>query len=344
MLREEWLSTHHNAVECAEHAVVRYLAMVARRVLWATCLALAFLASSARAQSDVDVTAARKLFTEAVKDEESGQFEVALGKFRKVQAVRDTAAVRFRVGACLEALGQLREAQKVYASAADAASADPSQKELVTASRDKAEAIARRMPTLTLTLSPKAPSDAVVLVDEKPVAPTDLGRPLPLDPGAHKVAGRATGVPPYATDVTLSEGAGVSLSVPLDVALAAPPPPVEPAPSPALGWALIGAGAGLLVASGVTVIVRQNAIATVEDACPGNRCPEARRGEVVSAQDRAKAMVPVGIACGLLGAVSAGVGGVLLYRSTMPRSNVPPAAARLVPQANGFALTFGGPF
>jgi hypothetical protein len=85
------------------------------RWLWITPVLVAlfplFQGSDARAQAQsnngVDgLDAARKLFADALRDEENGDFVSALEKFGRVRSVRDTASIEYRVGTCYEGLGK----------------------------------------------------------------------------------------------------------------------------------------------------------------------------------------------------------------------------------------------
>src|SRR5258708_19910802 len=71
-------------------------------------------AAPAWTQGDDDLDAARKLFREAVADEDAKRYETALEKFRRVDAQKDTANVRYRIATCLEALGHRAEALANY--------------------------------------------------------------------------------------------------------------------------------------------------------------------------------------------------------------------------------------
>jgi hypothetical protein len=286
--------------------------------------------ASAVAQTDAEVASARRLFNEGVKDEEKRDFEIALAKFRKVQTVKDTASVRFRIGACLEGLSRLKEARGAYEKAEEAATAE-NQTDVANASRDKVADLDKRLPTLTLTVSAHAPPDAQVSVDDQPVPATNLGQPMQVDPGKRRVSGRASGVPPYDTQVTLPEGAHVPLTVPLD---AAPPKVEQPqqqqqqqqpstSSNTTLSWVLIGSGAALIAVSGVTMLIRQTAIHTIEDDCPQNRCPTSKKDEVTSAKDRAELMLPISLASGGLGIVAVGVGVVMLATSSSGQAESP---------------------
>ena len=73
-------------------------------------LAVIIVGGPALAQSAEELAAARKLCTEALLDERDQRYEIALAKFQRVRDVKDTAAVRYRIGACQEGLGKLRDA------------------------------------------------------------------------------------------------------------------------------------------------------------------------------------------------------------------------------------------
>ena len=50
--------------------------------------------------------AARELFRQGTEDADAGRFAEALEKFKRVAAVKETAAVRFNLARCEEALGK----------------------------------------------------------------------------------------------------------------------------------------------------------------------------------------------------------------------------------------------
>lgn len=278
--------------------------------------------------------AARKLFADAVKDEDLRDFESALAKFRKVQAVKDTAAVRFRIGNCLENLGHLKEALASYRRAIEAAAADPNanQAEIMGAGRDRIEDLEKRLPALTLTLSQRAPTDSVVELDGQPLNVADLRKPVVVEPGSHVLTARGTGARPFETQVALAERARLALIIPLDPTPETPVTPatvIAPQSQPSqetsdgnngpVGWILAGAGAALLVGAGITWTVRQSSIDTMNEDCPGAVCPEAKRDEVESARSRAQSMVPVTVGLGIGGAAMVGTGLYFALRRPTPR-------------------------
>jgi hypothetical protein len=329
---------------------------------FAAALALATIVLPAQAQTKTELAAARNLFQEAVTDEQAKRFEPALEKFRRVQAVRDTTHVRYRIAACLEALGKLRESSASYEAAIQLGENDAKSSDVVRSAKERIADLKNRMPALTITLSEKAPPDAEVEVDHEKVPSTSLGAPLLLDPGVHDVSGTAANVPPFHTSLTLAEGARVSLVVPLDrpavVATPVVPPVEKPHPIESdnhrmpvstdggrqtWGFVALGAGGALLVTSGVVLLLRHNDIATLNDACHnGGVCPRSREAELTRVRSRAVTEGPVAGVLAAGGLVAAGIGVWLLATPTDARAASTPQRPVLrafaTPSAGGVDL------
>lgn len=291
-------------------------------------LASAVLAPIARAQTPQELDDARRLFTEALADEQEKRFDVALGKLRRVQAVRDTVSIRYRIAACLEGLGRLREARAAFAAIGDgAAQAAGDDAETARSAAARAADLDGRIPTLALRLSARA-SGAEVRVDGQPVALEALAQPLALDPGEHVVDATASGASPFRSRVTLAERARVELTVPLDPIAAPPPSASVVAPPPEDGtkrtWGVVAlAGGGVLVsASVVTLLLRNSDIAELNRSCPGGTCAASREAELTSLRHRALLEGPLGAAFGIAGVAAAGVG---LYLMLSPNGGPAPA-------------------
>jgi hypothetical protein len=322
-------------------------------------LALATVAAPAQAQTKSELAAARNLFQEAVTDEQAKRFDVALEKFRQVQAVRDTTHVRYRIAACLEALGKLGESSASYEAAIQLGEADAKSSDVVRSAKERIAELKKRMPALTITLSEKAPPDAEVEVDHEKIPSSALGAPLALDPGVHDVSGSATNVPPFHTSLTLAEGARVSLVVPLDrpaVAAVTPAPMLVERPTPAdpdkhpmpsstdggrrtWGFVALGTGGALLVTSGVVLLLRHNDIATLDDACHnGGVCPRSREAELTRVRSRAVTEGPVAGVLAAGGLVAAGIGVWLLASGPDAKAT----SARQRPVVGAFATPSAG--
>src|SRR5580704_3972072 len=131
------------------------------------------------AQTEVDLAAARKLFAEAVADEEESRYDAALEKFRRVEVVKDTPNVRYRVATCLEALGHRAEAVRSYEAVVRMGENDKTAADAVLASSERLGQLARIVPRLSIVLAPNAPPETQVRLDEIPLLPSDLREPIP---------------------------------------------------------------------------------------------------------------------------------------------------------------------
>jgi hypothetical protein len=181
----------------------------------AVVLAPATASAQGRGGGD-ELSAARRLFKDALKDDENKQFDAALEKFQRVQQVKDTAAVRYRIGTCFEGLGKWRQARAAYQGSIELAGADPKEADIAKSSRDHVADLERRMPQLTLTLGEKAPAGSEVTIDKETVPDSSLKQPIAVDPGQHEVSATGPGATPFRTTITMNEGARLSLTIPLD--------------------------------------------------------------------------------------------------------------------------------
>src|ERR1700689_5468470 len=112
---------------------------------------------------------ARALFAEALRDEDAQRFSDALQKFQRVRSVRDTAPIEYRIGACYEGLGQPLPALAAYREATLLGQGDPQSADVVTASLDRLQALAKHLARLTLVLPSPSPTDAQVRVDDRSI-------------------------------------------------------------------------------------------------------------------------------------------------------------------------------
>jgi hypothetical protein len=321
-----------------------------RRIAWI---------AAASAQTPADLAAARKLFAEALADEAAGRYGVALEKFQRVQAVRDTQAVRYRIATCFEAMGKLRAALDAYTAASVAAGTDAESASVARAARDKLASLSKRVGRIVVNLPPKGPDDAVVKIDGDVVQSNAIGTPVVVDPGPHEVTAAATGMQAFHAPATTGEGGTATVDVafvpivsaiptvptdapPLAPPLAPPPPPLvrrEPVPPPraeaplrgdrTAGVVLVTAGAVLAAGAVVLAIARAEDVASLNDACPGGLCPLSRQSELESTRSRALVEGPAAIAVGGAGVVAAGIGIVLL--ATSGEGHPPRATAEITP-------------
>ena len=312
-----------------------------------------FGVADAVAQETPELAAARSLFTEALADETAQRYAPALQKFLRVQAVRDTQAVRYRIATCLEALGRLRAALEAYTGASIAAGTDAESVSIARVSRDKMDALSRRVGRVVVKLSSRAPDDAAVKIDGEVLAPNAIGTPIVVDPGVHEIAATGTGAVPFHAQATVAEGGTATIEVPIDaprraaalpvkaMPVATPPdraplvaaPPVGEQEETISGRSAAGvvgvtAGGVLIAGSIVLLLVRHADIETLDGACPGGLCPVSQESQLTATRSRALIEGPLAIGVGAAGLVATGVGIVLLATpsSSQASSRAPSSA------------------
>jgi len=333
----------------------RPIAVVAAVALWS------LPGAPCHAQTEDELASARRLFAEAIADQDGKRYDSALEKFRRVAAVRNTANVRYRIASCLDALGHLAEAMGDYEQTARIGEGDRSAADAVRAASARAAQLDRIVPRLILVLPPDAPPQTQVRVDDAPVDAASLRDALPLDPGHHTIAATAPGDAPFRTGVTLPEGSRVSISVTLvpatppapeppaqttgtaTVETPAPPPPPAIPPrrgAPAGAWVAIGLGGALAAGSVVSFVLRASNLDTMNRDCTatgsGLSCPQSRQSEVSSARDAAQVEGPLGIGLAASAVVAAGLG-AWLWVSASGDVHVTPVMTH-----GGGALVVGG--
>lgn len=301
-------------------------------------LVLAASLVPAAAYADDDVEVARKAFTAGYAEEQAGHFAAALEKFLEVQRVKDTASVRYRIGACHEGLGRFDRARETYLSIEKVAR--PEDKDVVASGAAKAKELEAKLGELSLRVEGDA-SAARVSIDGSDVPLQNGQASVFLGPGEHRVTYEPKGEPPVVTPIRLDAGKQTVLVLNrtgnragggLDKPPPPPPPPADSSTSKTVGVVGIVVGAAFVVGSVVSFALRESAISSIGTDCPDGRCPKSKEGDVTSARSRAEALLPVGIVTGVVGGVALGGG---LYLTLRPAS-APKGAA---PSSAG--MTFG---
>jgi hypothetical protein len=318
---------------------------------WLLAFPFLLAAAPARAQTPDELAAARKLFAEALQDQNGRNYEVALSKYERVRQVKDTANVRYRIGTCEEALKHWRNAARAYEAAIALGKANPPEPDVVRGAHERLDVVSRKAAFLTIALKGKT-EEAKVDVDQQPLDDSELAVGVWLDPGHHVVSASAKDAVPSRTEIALPSGGRASLTVQLDPAttgtpetpttgtlVVQPPPgdkPPEEDPNAArktAGWITMGAGGVLLVGAGVVYLLRHGDISTLNGACDTttHECPIDRQSELTSVHKRALIEGPLAAVLAVTGVGAAVVGAVLVFGAPAPQQQQPTPSARLVP-------------
>lgn len=260
-----------------------------RRIAWAVGLAACLWSANVRADPQVD--AARKLGQEALVAFEQGRWELAYDKFAQAHEKLRAPTLMLFMARCQRNRGKLVQARGHYeAVVREPLPARPSAP-FVKAKKDAAEELEglnRRIPSLKIQVSGPLIADVAVRIDDVVVPPSDLGRAVPIDPGAHRVRITASGYQPHARDVVLPERAEVTdVDVALS-ALAAGGGPDEgessvdgPAWPGALALGVGGAGLVIGAVAGGIALARAD---SVRSQCIDGHCPPESEADADSAR------------------------------------------------------------
>ncbi|EYF07297.1 hypothetical protein [Chondromyces apiculatus] len=236
--------------------------------------ACALAVTPAAAQSPRDPAAAEALFQAAKADAAKGDWDSACAKLRQSQDLDPAPGTAFRLAECEEQRTRIATAWALYVEVEQRLGPDDERRPLV---RERIEAIAPRVPYLTLRAAAGAPGDLEVLRDGVTLAKSALGLALPIDPGRHTLTVRAPGRKEQQFVVELKESEKKELEVAPGEVL----PPVAPPGSSegegssgmrTAGFIALGVGAAGAVVAGVTGGLLLSRNATLKDECPNNVC------------------------------------------------------------------------
>ncbi len=297
------------------------------------------------------LVAARELFREAGQDADAGKFGLALEKYRRVAAVKETGQVRFNIARCEEQLGQIASALADY----ELVERDlrdvhgDAENDLRNTSRDRGNALRPRVPRLTLVVLPPEPPNFVVRLDGVVIADAALGVPLPVDPGRHRIEASAGGRLPMTAELEVREKDSRRVPLELEKSAAAQQADTVGGTSNGsaqrvLGWVAIGGGV-VMGALSIVFLAEHNSIVsdvTADGACPNGKCVSTTaKNTAMGRQSGANttAGLSVGFAIGAVAAAGAGVALVLTAKSNPTQVALHPGAPG-APGGASVAITF----
>jgi hypothetical protein len=271
----------------------------------------------------------------ALMDTGDDRFEVrdyagALEAYRGADAIMHLPMTGEALARAQAALGLLLEARDTALHVArlpEQPGENPKYAAARAAAASLADALAARIPSLIVTVSP-SPAGLTLRVDDAPVPPAALTLPRKVNPGKHVVVARAEGFADARVEVSVAERAALPVALAL-VARAAPLRPVAvPAPGRVAAPAAVPArklsplvyvgfgvgGAGLLVGAVTGGLSLSQTAKLAADCNEAKRCAPGTAGadELASATTLAN-VSNVGLGVGVAGALT-GVLGIFLSR------------------------------
>jgi tetratricopeptide (TPR) repeat protein len=324
------------------------------------------LAFPAAAQQDDPAmrSAGRKLALDGIALFQQGKAPEASEKLEKAFQLLPVPSVALWSARALEKRGLLVEASERYMEAGRMSGFKGDQDVQLQAQKDAArelEALAPRIPSLVIAVSPAGADQPVVMLDGKLVPPALLGEEQPVNPGAHqidvtlgqrKVSRRITlaeaerkteTIGPASEAQAPSSSSSSPISVAGDPSKAPDTGPGSSSTQRTVAYVALAAGGAGLALGGVSGVLALSKRGSLEDN-PGcdasnNVCLPSQRSEVESL-DTLRTLSSVGLIAGGVLATT----GVVLLLTSKPKSSAsaaqPQLALRLAPRS----LTFSGTF
>jgi hypothetical protein len=312
--------------------------MIRRLPAIAIAVLLASTAAAQEPQLDPIAKEAQALFLAGREAVKRGDLLIAQEKFLRSLELSPTQGTLLNLAAVDEQLGKLVNALECFELA---------KKRLLETddrypvARDGAARVRARIPTLRVDFAAGSPVLMGARIDGAPLAVSNIGADVPMDPGTYKIATSAPGRAERSYEVTLKEGAKITLTVEAGARLveAAPPAPVAPHPTymQAAGLAAGGVGVAGLVIGTVTGVLAIKKKSDAASLCPDpNHC----QGAGLDASGSGHALAGVSTASFVVGAAGVATG-VVLYVLGREKPQAPRAAIApwVLPGGGGFGAS-----
>ena len=274
----------------------------ALRIL-AVGLALASVASNARADDVTKKAMAESLFQEGLDLFDKGKTDDACDRFDKSQSLDPKLSTLMNLATCRERQGHTATAWEEFTEAASQAEKQGSP-DRAKAARDKASALQSKLSKVKLVKIADTPGMALAL-DGKSLDAGMIGESVPIDPGSHHIEVSAPGYSTFTHDFTVQPGpTETPVEIPALPKVTEPEPkPVQPPPpkqeepkervrpkkphheiSPVAiaSYAIGGASLLIGIGTGAASIVKTKAL-------PCMKCGAAQHGDIAAANGLANA-------------------------------------------------------
>ena len=303
-----------------------------KRLLGASAVTamLVLLAPLARADGGEQKAAAQVLFDSGRELVLQQKFAEACPKFAQSLKLDQGLGTMLWLADCYENNGQSASAWAQFTEAAGVAAMQKDPREAL--ARRRVAALQSKLSLLVVAFPRTSAPGVEIRRDGVVVAPTEIGLPVPVDPGIHAIAVSAAGYKPWVAnvDVPAEASAPLVVNVPVLEPMPAPPlaatpaagtvaMPAEPAREGPTAWPTLRiAGASIaalgLVGVGVGSVLGLSAKSSYDDSNKDGHCLSDNRCDATGKQRRSDAS---GLATGATIAFVAGsaalIGGAILF-------------------------------
>ena len=275
-------------------------------------------ARTSPATQSLDAPSAEVLFAHGRDALAARDYERACAVLAESYRLDPAPGTLLNLAACEEERGRLADAWQRFREVVDALAPGD---ERAPYAAERANALSRRVPRITLRLNPSSPRGARVWRDDIELGEASLGVAFPINPGAHRIRVAAPDRSDWNLELRILEGSTLDLDVsagaPLTLKAPSHSPPRDGHVASALGYTLLGLGIAALATG---AIAGGGAIANkhvINEHCAGDTCDD--KGLAAAGQLRSLAMVStLTIASGV---IATGAGGYLILTSASPKAS-----------------------
>jgi tetratricopeptide (TPR) repeat protein len=242
----------------------------------------------ARADTSTSLDLARSVAVAGREAYNAGDYETALDLFRRAYGIHPVPTLSLYEARSLVRLGRLQEAAEAFERTATLQldSSSPQQfAEAVASARQEQEALARRIPSLTVHVrgANEPDRDVRVTLNQRGLDQGRLGRRFPVDPGTYVLEAVANDGRRDRIEVALAEGRHIDAV--LDVSSSSSAAPDAPRPGetksdwrPTLAYTSLGLGVAGVGTGIVTGIMAGSKHAEATRLCLADNCDKGSRG------------------------------------------------------------------
>ncbi len=291
--------------------------------------------------------AATALFTRGTELFKAKKFGPAMEQFRQSYALVPSPNSHLYVARCMAALGDTRNAYVEFNKVVDEATQRAVTEEKYAPTRDSArverDELSSKLGLVTVTLA--SPDLGRARIGRYDLAPEDLGRPYPLDPGNYDVVVEGLGRPPIKQSISVGPGEKreVLLSAPVGP-VAGPVEPPPPVRSSKINGLIIGGIIGEVVGvAGFAMFAAEGAASkstysSLEKTCGSNGgCGTHDVSSDISKGKSQQTIANVGLGLGIAGVAT---GTTLIVLGVRKKSSAPQTGLVVGPGYVGYDGTF----
>jgi len=302
----------------------------------------------------MDNATAETKFNSGLRLFKAGKMADALPIFREVADANGSPNARLYIGHCLQQLGKYVEAHKAFTAVVKQTTqrGDTKYEQTREAALAQLGLLEPRIAKIVVSLA-DVPSGLAVKLDGAPIEEKDLGSPIVVEPGAHKVEGTATDMVPVSRDVSVDAGESKTTILTFKKAEAPAPaapepvvakpeaPPSKPFPVRTVGFVAGGVGVAGLAVFTVAGLAAKSTFHRMSDTCGAAGCSDPGQLSEIDKGRSQQTMANIGLAVGVVGLAA---GATLIILGGRSHGNDPSSTVAVSGLPGGGSISYTGKF